>query len=290
MTELGINGGDGLKKPHPALLDPEVRKAIGHAIDKKTIVNRVLDGLGKPLETLSVSPNPAWTPDIPEADRFDFDLDKAKQILEDAGYKDTDGDGVREMPGGGEPLNFRYAVRTDSEAGPPTAEFITGWLKEIGIATTRKVYDDSALTVDHRQGRLRPLRVGLGAVRGPGPDAVVLHNATRSRAIPKDPTNYYNDANYCDPEYDKLYEQQKVELDADEARADRPRDAHAPSAVGRVPHAVHVSGHPGVPEGPLRGLRPAAGQDRARVLLEHVAVIRADEAGVGVGLRGRRRQ
>jgi peptide/nickel transport system substrate-binding protein len=29
---------------------------------------------------------------------------------------------------------------------------------------------------------------------------------------PKDPTNYYNDANYCDPEYDKLYEQQKVEL------------------------------------------------------------------------------
>ena len=30
---------------------------------------------------------------------------------------------------------------------------------------------------------------------------------------PDDPTNYYNDANYCDPEYDKLYEQQKVELD-----------------------------------------------------------------------------
>ncbi len=119
MTELGINGGDGLKKPHPALLDPEVRKAIGHAIDKKTIVNRVLDGLGKPLETLSVSPNPAWTPDIPEADRFDFDLDKAKQILEDAGYKDTDGDGVREMPGGGKPLNFRYA-RPDRQRGRPT--------------------------------------------------------------------------------------------------------------------------------------------------------------------------
>ena len=30
---------------------------------------------------------------------------------------------------------------------------------------------------------------------------------------PKDPTNYYNDANYCDPGYDKLYQQQKVELD-----------------------------------------------------------------------------
>ena len=32
---------------------------------------------------------------------------------------------------------------------------------------------------------------------------------------PEDPTNYYNDANYCDPEYDKLYQQQKVELDRD---------------------------------------------------------------------------
>ena len=36
-------------------------------------------------------------------------------------------------------------------------------------------------------------------------------------ADPDDPTNYYNDANYCDPEYDKLYKQQKVELDPREA-------------------------------------------------------------------------
>ena len=65
MTEIGINGGDGLKKPHPALLDPKVREAIGHAIDKQTIVTKVLDGLGKPAGDLSVSPNPAWTPEIP---------------------------------------------------------------------------------------------------------------------------------------------------------------------------------------------------------------------------------
>jgi peptide/nickel transport system substrate-binding protein len=38
MSEVAINGGDGLKKPHPALLDVRVRQAIGHAIDKKTLV------------------------------------------------------------------------------------------------------------------------------------------------------------------------------------------------------------------------------------------------------------
>ena len=46
MDEFAINGGAGLKKPHPALLDLRVRQAIAHAIDKKTIVNRVLAGLG----------------------------------------------------------------------------------------------------------------------------------------------------------------------------------------------------------------------------------------------------
>ena len=62
---------------------------------------------------------------------------KANQILDDAGYKDTDGDGIREMPGGGKPLNFRYVVplRVDVLARR-SREFITGWLKEIGIGTT----------------------------------------------------------------------------------------------------------------------------------------------------------
>src|SRR5215210_9231016 len=53
MSEIAINGGDGLKKPHPALLDLRVRQAIAHAIDKKTLVARVLAGLGQPAETLS---------------------------------------------------------------------------------------------------------------------------------------------------------------------------------------------------------------------------------------------
>ena len=123
-----------------------VRQAIGHAIDKKTIVDRVLAGHGKVAETLSTSPDTSWTPEIPADKVFDFDLDKARQMLEDAGYKDTDGDGVREMPGGGKPLNFTYYVRSDGETAPEISEFVTGWLDEIGIATTKKTADDGQLT------------------------------------------------------------------------------------------------------------------------------------------------
>ena len=107
FAEVAINGGDGLKKPHPALDDIEVRKAIAHAIDKKTLVDRVLAGVGKPAETIVPSPDNAWLPELSEEEIYEFDLDKSRQILDDAGYKDTDGDGVREMPGGGRPLNFK---------------------------------------------------------------------------------------------------------------------------------------------------------------------------------------
>ena len=101
---------------------------------------------GQPAEAVSPSANPAWTPEIPEDKRFTFDLDRANQILDEAGYEDTDGDGVREMPNGGEPLRMRYAVRSESTVSAPIAEFITGWLREIGIATTQKTYDDGQLT------------------------------------------------------------------------------------------------------------------------------------------------
>jgi peptide/nickel transport system substrate-binding protein len=212
MTEVAINGGDGLKKPHPALLDPEVRKAIGHAIDKDTLVNRAEGGHATRTETLSVSPDPKWTPEIPEEDVFDFDLDKANQILDNAGYEDTDGDGVREMPGGGQPLNFTYYVRSDSVSSQPIAEFVTGWLKDIGIATTRKVADDSQLTTIIGKGDYDMYAWGWVPFVDPDP-MLSYFTCDQVSSDPENPTNYYNDANYCDPEYDKLYKQQNVELD-----------------------------------------------------------------------------
>jgi peptide/nickel transport system substrate-binding protein len=212
MNEFAVNGGDGLKKPHPALLDPRVRQAIAHAIDKKTIVDRVMSGLAKPGETLSTSPDTSWTPDIPSDQLYDFDIAKAKQILDDAGYKDTNGDGIREMPGGGKPLKMKYLVRTEGDTAQPTAEFITGWLKEIGIATTRKSADDSQMTELIGKGDYDMFSWGWTPFVDPDP-MLSYFKCDQIASDPKDPTNYYNDANFCDKEYDKLYDQQHTELD-----------------------------------------------------------------------------
>jgi peptide/nickel transport system substrate-binding protein len=214
FDEFALNGGDGLKQGHPALEDPKVREAIGRAIDKQTIIDRVIGGLGDPAYAISPSANPAWTPEIPEEQRLDFDLERANQILDEAGYEDTDGDGVREMPGGGQPLKMRYAVRSESPRSQPTAEFITGWLDEIGIATEQKVYDDGQLTEVIGRGDYDMFVWGWTPFVDPDTMLSYFTCANVSQD-PDDPTNYWNDANLCDPEYDKLYEEQKTELDQD---------------------------------------------------------------------------
>jgi peptide/nickel transport system substrate-binding protein len=217
FAEVAVNGGDGLAKPHPALLDPEVRKAIAHAIDKDTLVDRVLAGVGKRAETIVPSPDPSYVPELTEDQIYEFDLDKARSILEEAGYKDTDDDGVREMPGGGRPLNLRYMARSDGETGTEIAEFVTAWLDEIGIATTQKVVDDGQLTNILGKGEYDMFAWGWTPYADP--DTMLDYmTCDQVSADPEDPTNYYNDANLCSKEYDRLYKQQKVELDPEKRR------------------------------------------------------------------------
>jgi peptide/nickel transport system substrate-binding protein len=118
------------------------------------------------------------------------------------------------MPGDGQPLKMRYAVRSESSRSAPTAEFITGWLKDIGIATTQKVYDDGQLTELIGKGDYDMFVWGWTPFVDPDP-MLSYFTCDQVASDPEDPTNYYNDANLCDPEYDKLYKQQKSELDPD---------------------------------------------------------------------------
>ena len=194
---------------------------------------------------------------------YDFDLDKAKRILEDAGYKDTDGDGVREMPNGGEPLKFTYYARSDGETGPKVAEFVRGWLDEIGIATTEKIASDSELTPIIGKGDYDMFAWGWTPYVDP--DTMLDYMTCKQVAAdPDDPTNYYNDANYCDPEYDKLYAKQKVELDP-EKRMDIVHEMLTRwAALGLLQRPVGGAGDDRLPQGPVRRAGPSSRPRRGR--------------------------
>jgi peptide/nickel transport system substrate-binding protein len=211
MSELAMNGmGGGLGDGHPALQDVDVRHAIHHAIDKQVLFDRVINGYGVQGTTLSVSPDPAWKPAIPEAEQYTYDPAKAQQLLDDAGYVDTNGDGVREMPGGGQELVFRYAERSESEVAAPIRELITGWLEQIGIGTEVSVVDDTQLTDVVASGEYDLFVWGWTPFVDPDP----MLSYFRCEQLTTSLDAYgYNDANWCSDEYDALYTQQNQELD-----------------------------------------------------------------------------
>ena len=115
----GMAGGIG--DGHPALQDINVRHAIAHAIDRDVMFDRVVLGLGEKGVGLSVSADPAWKPDIPADEQYNYDPDEATRLLDEAGYVDTNGDGIREMPGGrtGARVPLRRAFRVRAGAGDP---------------------------------------------------------------------------------------------------------------------------------------------------------------------------
>jgi len=209
FAELGINSGCGtLGDGHPALKDAKVRQAINHAIDRDLIVEKVLNGLGTAGNTLPVSADPSWyelqlTPD----EQLGFDPEKAKALLDEAGWKDTNGDGVRDKDGTELKLRlFDRPGKTSQQATP----FIKGWLKDVGIDTEVKSYDDTQLTPILGKGEYDLFIWGWTPFVDPDP---MLSYFTSAQVTTDPESPLYNDANWCNDEYDALYEQQKVELD-----------------------------------------------------------------------------
>jgi peptide/nickel transport system substrate-binding protein len=226
FSEIGMNTGSAYEPKtatytphgdgHPALTDPVVRRAIRMAIDSNTLNQKVLLGYGIPGNTIVPPVSVAgarWDP-TGTPDEIKWDIAGANKLLDDAGYKDTDGDGVREMPPGsldpGRPLEFRYYTRTSEQSSVDASKFVSEWLSEIGIKT-----DVEAMT----SGKLGDIinagtydLFSWGWIPDPDPDSALSWFTCGQR--PPDGTSYgNNDSYYCNPEYDKLYNEQRVELD-----------------------------------------------------------------------------
>jgi peptide/nickel transport system substrate-binding protein len=211
FTELAMNGmAGGLGDGHPALQDLTVRHAIAQAIDREALFDRVVKGQGEQIDTLGVSPDSVWTPTLPADQQLNYDPTRANAMLDEAGYLDVDGNGIREMPGGGNELKFRYAERSDSVNGAAIRELIEGWLSEIGIALDVSVFDDTQLGQQIYDGTYDLFVWGWTPFVDPDP---MLSYFTCAQLTTDAASPGYNDANWCSPEYDAMYTQQNQELD-----------------------------------------------------------------------------
>ena len=111
--------------------DKKVRQALTTAIDRESIVQGVLLGLGQPAYT-PYKPDTFWY--NPNVKKFPYDPQKAKEMLAEAGWKDTDGDGILDKDG--KPFEFTIITNQGNELRKNAATIIQRDLKRVGIKVT----------------------------------------------------------------------------------------------------------------------------------------------------------
>lgn len=113
------------------LKDQRVRQAIAYAIDREQLVEGLLYGRG--IVQNSPIATQFWAYDADAPNQYKFDPDKAKELLDEAGYKDVNGDGFREDPNGKEwVLNLNYPL--GNQIRERSAPIIEEWLEAVGIS------------------------------------------------------------------------------------------------------------------------------------------------------------
>ncbi len=196
---------DGICSGHPALRDRQVRLALAHATDKQKLIDVVLLGLGDP--GLTLIPNglgPFYNDNLVD---YEYNPELANQILDDAGYADTDGDGIRETPDG-LPLSFRMNYPSDSTNAPRESELLKEMWTEVGINVEIQALDPDALTaVCCPTFDFDIILWGWGS----DPDPGFLLSVMTTGEIPTG----NSETGYSNPDYDALYVQQQTELDMD---------------------------------------------------------------------------
>ncbi len=201
---------DGVCSGHPALRDLAVRQALAHATDKQKIIDVVLLGLGTPGLTLVPDGLGMWYNDTIED--YAFDIAEANRILDEAGYLDSDGDGVREMPDGSQPLNFRLYWPNDSATAPRMAELLDETWSQAGVRLQPQALDPDALTsVCCPTFDYDIILWGWGS----DPDPAFLLSVHLTDEI----STGLSETGYTNPEFDELYAQQAIALDPAERQA-----------------------------------------------------------------------
>jgi peptide/nickel transport system substrate-binding protein len=116
-----------LSKPHPIFSDINVRKAIAMGMDRFTAVSSILQGYGEVAVT-ELDNHPWANTDLSP---MPYDPEGAKALLDEAGWKDTNGDGVREKDG--VPLIFVHSTTSGNQVRENLQVFFQQNLKDIGV-------------------------------------------------------------------------------------------------------------------------------------------------------------
>lgn len=187
---LGFNLRD------PVLQNRALRLAIGYAVDTQAIVTYLRRGLASPATT--IVPPMSWAHNS-SVFQFTRDLDRARQLLDEAGYPDPDGAGP--LP------RLRLTLKTSTaEAYRLQAAVLQQQLSEVGVALDIRSYEFATLFADVLRGNVQLYTLQWVGVTDPD----MLRRVFHSSQIP--PAGF-NRGYYANPEADRLIDAATAALD-----------------------------------------------------------------------------
>jgi peptide/nickel transport system substrate-binding protein len=207
-VSVGAEGGFEsitMNLSRPVFQELAVRRALYHGMDKETIIKAIYYGLPTPTETFLPYQSWAFNPDLP---KHVYDPAKAKQILDEAGWKPGDG-GIREK--NGVKLAFANSTTAGNHVREQAQELLQQNWRDIGVDMQIKDMPAAVIWGDfYGQSRYESVMVGWNQMTGPDPDVTIWYS---SKAIPVKGGAGQNTMEYINPKVDELLAQGATTLD-----------------------------------------------------------------------------
>ena len=188
----------------PLFREARVRRALTMAIDREAIIEGLLHGTGRP------SAGPAlsflWARD-PSIEPLPYDPKAARRILAEAGFADSDGDGILDRDG----MPFRFTLESNQGSGlrADVVQMVAAQLRPLGIEVTPRVVEFGAFIEAHERHDFDAF-VGSWRESTKFDLKSAFHSASR--------TGGYNYGSYANAELDALIDRARAEADATKAR------------------------------------------------------------------------
>jgi peptide/nickel transport system substrate-binding protein len=189
----------GLNLLDPVLQHVQVRQALAHAIDNRSIIQYLRRGLARPATGLL--PQQSWAA-ASDLDGYPYDPDRARDLLDRAGYPDPDGDGPAPR--------FRLGLKISSavEFNRLQASVIQQNLRDVGIDLDVRTFEFATLFSDVLAGNFQMYTLQWTAGSLADPD--ILRRVFHSAQVP--PLGF-NRGHYSNPEVDRLLDQASASTD-----------------------------------------------------------------------------
>jgi len=191
----------GLNLKDSILSNKKVRQAIAYAIDRESIIKNLEKGMAKKATGILLPSHWAYEGKVKE---YQFDPEKAKKLLDEAGFKDPDGNGPR--------TRFKLIYKTtQEERSRKFGEVLQELLRKIGIALEIKMYEWGTFYDDIKNGNFQIYRLKWVGITDPDQYYEVFNSKNF-------PPNGKNRGFYSNPEVDRLTELGRKTLNLSERK------------------------------------------------------------------------